>query len=136
MARKYVVEVNPSFDYLSAVLRELRWKAQENSCRDPFLQRIFDQRKQNSPYKHVRGDGISWSFRFDILGSKHYKGASYSYHESGTLYKMDMKNPIIDCGKRAFTVLAEIETSNLKELTPEILLNSLRELEVIEIMSS
>jgi hypothetical protein len=116
----------------------MRWKEQELDCKDPFLQRIFEQRSRNSPYKYVRGDK-NWSFQFDILNRKHHKGAVYilsSY--GGMIQKIDrlVYGKKSEYKERDFTVIAETEALPLKEMTPEILLNFLRELEVIEIMSS
>jgi hypothetical protein len=139
MTRKIVVEVNPSVDYLSSVLREMRWRFQEENCKDPFLQRAFEKRAQASPYRYVRGKGGNvCSFRFDLFGRRHHKGAFYIFFFHGLLQKIDRGayGKQDEWGDRNFESIAEIETPALENLTPEVLLNLLQELEVSQIMSS
>ena len=136
MSRKILVEVNPSVDYLGAVLREMRWRSQEENCKDPYLQRVFEKRQNASPYRYTRGRG-SWSFRFDITGRRHHKGAVYLV-SNGLLRKIDrdVYGKQNEWGDRSHESISEIEMPDLDDLTPEILLNSLRDLEVIEVMES
>jgi hypothetical protein len=132
MSRKIIVEINQSVDYLGSVLREIRWKVQEEEgSKDIFLQRIYEQRSSAFPYKYVKGSRGSWSFRYDVVSCRHHKGTIYTFYNSGTLEKKSGKKD--EFGD--FEIFS-IETPNIDKINPEVLFNSIRELEIVEIISS
>ena len=114
MKKFYVVEVNPALDYLTEVIRELRWKTDVKNCRDEFLAQVYAQRR----YKYVTGND-AWTFRFDLNGNRHHRGTAFSF-----------KQNVLWTNEESVRLLP------LDELTAESLLDAIRQLALMEVMAS